>query len=77
MKIKNFKKTCIKMSVVLLVLGMLIAGVGGAMTGFSTDRYEVASGEGRWYQTIRSENGYMSFGVRVSDKMNIMSIGFN
>ncbi len=74
MKIQNFKKKCLSGSLILLLVGFIIAGAGFAMTGFSPSSFEKAGGH-RWYQTIYVEHGVLSYGVQLSENVSILKIG--
>ncbi len=76
MKIKNFKKKCLAGSLILLLVGSVIAGTGFAMTGFSPSSFEEANGH-RWYQTIYVDNGELAYGIQISEDTNILKIGGN
>lgn len=74
MKIKNFTKKCITGSLILLLVGGIIASSGFAMTGFSTHPFEEANGH-HWYQTIYLEDGAWTYGVKISENRSIIKIG--
>ena len=74
MKIVNFKKKCIAVSLVLLLVGGMIALSGFAMTGFSSHSFEEANGH-RWYQTIYLEDGAWTYGVQISEGTHLLKIG--
>jgi hypothetical protein len=51
MEIMNIKKFCLKLSFVLILMGLLISFIGFAISGFDKNAYKT-SGEDHWYRTI-------------------------
>ncbi|MBU3074980.1 hypothetical protein [Clostridium estertheticum] len=51
MKIINVKKTCLKVSFILILTGLIISFIGFGMSGFDRSAYKTA-GENHWYRTI-------------------------
>lgn len=51
MKLTGWKKQCVIVSVICIIAGMLIGGIGYGLTGFSADEY-LNHDRSPWYWTI-------------------------
>ena len=53
MKIKNFKRKCIILSLILILTGALISIAGFGVAGFNYNNVKENATTDVWYQTIR------------------------
>jgi hypothetical protein len=76
MKIKQFKRKCIILSLVLILTGMLISIAGFGVIGFNYDDLKENVSEDAWYQTIHiNNNNNLWYGVGLGDNIYLISIG--
>lgn len=76
MKIKQFKKKCIILSLVLILTGTLISIAGFGIVGFNYKDLKEEVGEDVWYQTIHINNNNLWYGVDLSNNIHLLSIGY-
>jgi len=75
MKITRFKSKCIKLSLVLILVGALISTVGFGVTGFSYNRLKESAINDDWYQTIHISNDNLWYGTVLGNNIHLLSIG--
>lgn len=61
MKIINYKKKLISLSLILIASGMIISIAGFWMVGFNLSKFNERSSNA-WYRTIHMGDGSVSFG---------------
>jgi len=62
MKIKSFKKSCIKFAVLLIVIGVTISIIGFGTARFDMSKFKETNTH-KWYRTIRIDGSSCSFGL--------------
>ena len=74
MKIRNYKKKLISLSVILIIVGISISAVGFGLTGFNINKLE-ETGTNKWYRTFHVEDGSYSLGINLGDDSFLTHIG--
>lgn len=75
MKIKNFKKKFIILSIVLILLGTGITFAGYGKMGFDYNRLRESAQGDAWYQTIHGDDNGLWYGVKIGNDLYLMAIG--
>ena len=75
MKIKNFKRKCTILSLILILTGTLITIAGFGVAGFNYNHLKENATDDAWYQTIHIRNDNLWDGVKLGDNIYLMNIG--
>jgi hypothetical protein len=75
MKIINFKRKCIILSLVLILTGALISITGFGVAGFNYNHLKENATDDAWYQTIHINNDTLWYGVKIGENIHLMNIG--
>jgi hypothetical protein len=74
MRIKDYKKKCILLSITLIIVGTFISFAGFGLTGFDVNKFE-ETGIHKWYRTIQVDDGSYSYGIKFGKDFSIINIG--
>lgn len=77
MKIKNFKRKCIQLSLILILVGSLVTAVGFGAFGFNIDRLKETPVEETWYKTIHIDDKNFWYGIELGNDVHLLSIGYS
>ncbi|GAA4297062.1 hypothetical protein GCM10023142_36570 [Anaerocolumna aminovalerica] len=75
MKIKNIKRKCIILSLILILTGVLISIAGFGVAGFDYNRLKKEATHDPWYQTIHINSDTPWYGVKFGNNIHLMNIG--
>ena len=75
MKIKNFKRKCIILSLMLILTGALISIAGFGVAGFNYNNVKENTTTDVWYQTIHISSDNLWYGVKLGNNIHLMNIG--
>ncbi len=76
MKIKNFKRKCVTLSLALILTGALITAAGFGAVGFNYDTVKEKSANAVWYQTLHTNGDNIWYGIELGNHIHILSIGY-
>lgn len=75
MKIKNFKRKCIILSLILILSGAVISIAGFGAVGFQYDDLKEQAKKDTWYQTIHINDDNLWYGINLGNNIHLFSIG--
>lgn len=77
MKIKNFKRKGIRLSVIFIIAGMLLSLAGFGAAGFDYQRLKEGAADAPWYQTIHTDGKGFWYGVDLGEHVRLEFTGNN
>jgi hypothetical protein len=75
MKIERFKRKCIILSLVFIIVGLLISTAGFGVAGFNYNHLKENAFDDAWYQTIHISDDNLWYGVDLGNNIHLLSIG--
>lgn len=76
MIIKNVKKKCMVLSLVLILAGAIISTIGFGVAGFNYDKFKASIPKGNAFQTIHlNSSGNPWYGLDFGNNINIFVLG--
>lgn len=75
MKIKMYKRKCIILGLVLILVGVLVSAAGFGVAGFNYNQLKNNVNDDNWYQTIHSSNDNLWYGIDLGNNIHLFSIG--
>jgi hypothetical protein len=77
MKIINFKRKCMIVSLALILTGGLITAAGFGAAGFNYEMVKERCTNAAWYQTIHTNGDKLWYGIDLGNNIHIFSIGYS
>ena len=74
MSISNFKKKCLILSAVFLIIGAILTGAGWSMADFNAENLK-EEGKPKWYRTFHVEDQGTWVGIRVKKGVYMFTFG--
>ncbi len=75
MKIQDFKKKYMIVSLIFIITGTIISIVGFGTAGFKYNRLKDDSVKDAWYQTIHINDKNFWYGIDLGDDIHLFVIG--